>query len=653
MRIPLTVRHLCASAFAALALAACSDPAAVPRQTEPLPQPSHTPADVPSVASNLVSAATSERDAIVNNTHLAPWAYHTTNAATVTGERWYISHLQRSSPSGVYSLGPLVGGRAGWWTIGDRAATFNASLALVSFASNLDNDPSDTFWDAGLSRYLTDPRIHDDRRGIQGKRDVPVKWYFFEAPNGFWYIIASPAYSSVPNVQKFAAKNGQYDWQTIDVSGYAAVFSPAANGSGMAISFRPNDPNDPCASQVVATMIQEYKDPKYGNKLSPKCSDFASGGGSANFTWDELNGGFTDGNPHDRWGMVKPDVTVGLEAIRARWHILYPNLPGYQQGILVTSGYRCPHGNASSTVKGVPNSSHTHGTAADIYSVLFGRNSTLDQCILLRNAALGANPQPVSMLSCSTYSDRHLHVAWEAQIADIVSTHVSQSELARRVVHGEAHERIRAFGLIRGMKAQEINEPLRAALITMLEREGTLNTQERRGETDLMDGPEMIGELAGLVAEFRDPRSIPALAGALGTSPRAIHALADFGEAAAPAVLDVVKRADDAGVLMDGLVGLRFMAEGVRERPLTPRTLSGLKRTAEQRMTGMQPVTTLWRAIDLAVALKDPDLRRTVQSIASDRNAVISRGISDPELIRYTQRLAAERLAGIQPLPRR
>jgi hypothetical protein len=143
------------------------------------------------------------------------------------------------------------------------------------------------------------------------------------------------------------------------------------------------------------------------------------------------------------------------------------------------------------------------------------------------------------------------------------------------------------------------------------------------------------------------------LAGALGTSPPALFALADFGEPAAQPVLDVVTSTDDASVVMDALTSLRLMAEGVGARPLATKTLRDIRRVAEQRLTGKQSVTTLWKAIDLAVVLKDPDLRRTVESLASDANAVVARGISDPELIRQTQMLAADRLAGVPPLPRR
>lgn len=233
------------------------------------------------------------------------------------------------------------------------------------------------------------------------------------------------------------------------------------------------------------------------------------------------------------------------------------------------------------------------------------------------------------------------------------STRVSQNELARQLIQGNETERSTAFGMVRAIGTQRIDPNLRAALITALEREGSLNAQRRRGEIEFQKNPELIAGLAHLVAEFRDPRSISALAGALGASPPAVFALADFGEPAAQPVLDVVTSTDDASVIMDGLTSLRLMAEGVGARPLTTKTLNDIRRVAEQRLTGRQFVTTLWRAVDLAVVLNDPDLRRTVELLASDESAVVARGITDRELIEATQKLAADRLAGVPPLPRR
>ena len=65
-------------------------------------------------------------------------------------------------------------------------------------------------------------------------------------------------------------------------------------------------------------MIEEYRAGQVA--WTPSCSDFASSGGSANFSWSELNGGFTDGNPHNPWGIIKSAVTTGLEDTRSNYN---------------------------------------------------------------------------------------------------------------------------------------------------------------------------------------------------------------------------------------------------------------------------------------------------------------------------------------------
>jgi hypothetical protein len=105
-------------------------------------------------------------------------------------------------------------------------------------------------------------------------------------------------------------------------------------------------------------------------------------------------------------------------------------------------------------------------------------------------------------------------------------------------------------------------------------------------------------------------------------------------------------------VVDDGLRTLRLIVEGASTRSLSPDTLDQIPRAAQQRVTRKQYFTSLWYAIDLAVALNDPNLRRIVESLASNRNEVIARGVEDPKLIEQTQKRAAERLAGVPALPR-
>jgi hypothetical protein len=144
-------------------------------------------------------------------------------------------------------------------------------------------------------------------------------------------------------------------------------------------------------------IIAEY--PSYGVSFTPTCSDFSSSGGTEHFSWSELNGGFSTGNPHNPWGIVRPSLTTGLEATRSNYN---------RGGIRLTSGYRCPHGNAN--VSGVQNSYHVHGRAADLYSS--DHAWTEEEFALLKAAAIATSPGPIEALDWNTYADHHFHAAW-------------------------------------------------------------------------------------------------------------------------------------------------------------------------------------------------------------------------------------------------
>lgn len=152
----------------------------------------------------------------------------------------------------------------------------------------------------------------------------------------------------------------------------------------------------PCDPEVQV-MIGEYV--TYLVNLQPTCPDFTNTGGTTNFSWNALNGGFAQGNPHNPWGMVKVKLTNGLEAT-------YTN---YNNGaITLTSGYRCPHGNYS--VGGAAFSYHMHGRAADMKSAEHAW--TEQEFNLLKAAADSTSPAPIESLNWNTYADHHYHVAW-------------------------------------------------------------------------------------------------------------------------------------------------------------------------------------------------------------------------------------------------
>lgn len=168
-------------------------------------------------------SAQTERESILNNgnTHVASWAYYT----DPTDVRWYISPIV-SAKVAVYSLGPMVNRQAGWWTVGQADARIDVSGNRVSIDPNLDNDPLDSFYDVGLRQWLNNASIHSDRKKIQGTT-VSIKWWFFNAPNGFWYIVN--AGGATTQILKFSELNGQYDWKATDTADVVPEFSNSGN----------------------------------------------------------------------------------------------------------------------------------------------------------------------------------------------------------------------------------------------------------------------------------------------------------------------------------------------------------------------------------------------------------------------------------------
>ncbi len=225
-----------------------------------------------------------------------------------------------------------------------------------------------------------------------------------------------------------------------------------------------------------------------------------------------------------------------------------------------------------------------------------------------------------------------------------------QHALAQRILGRNVEDQSSAVWAAMTLGSQATGPELRAALITLLERNNRIldEAAKRKVTLDRLIDPEFVAHVAHAVSQLEDPQAIPALAGALGSGSTLVpDALADFGERAAGAVVRVVTNPEtrDHEAVDDGLLSLRFMVEGGGARPLSAGTLGEIRRVAKQRLTGKQYAPTLWKAIDLAVVLGDPDLRRIVESLAADRSEVVARGIEHAGLIDATQKLAAGRLA--------
>ena len=245
----------------------------------------------------------------------------------------------------------------------------------------------------------------------------------------------------------------------------------------------------------------------------------------------------------------------------------------------------------------------------------------------------------------------------------VPSTGFTQVDTRAAVEHLRSHdaaERRRALESLKGLGRDGIDRDLRRALFEALQREGDAAAQraraDKRGEpVSFPDDPELGVNVAQFVVELRDPESIPALVSAVGLGATSVlHALAAFGEPAAVAVARLVQQPDARVSAVDqGLLTLRFIVEDGGWRTLSRPALQAIRQVARQRLTGTQSVTTLWWAIDLAVALDDRRLRTIVEAFAADHNEAIARGVLDLELAQRTQKWAADSLAGVPPLPPR
>jgi hypothetical protein len=222
----------------------------------------------------------------------------------------------------------------------------------------------------------------------------------------------------------------------------------------------------------------------------------------------------------------------------------------------------------------------------------------------------------------------------------------SQSTIAHALLSDAQQERYDALEQVRAIPAPQVGPELRAALIGLLDKQNTQAAQalERGQALADVESPEFRASVQRTVAALRDPASIPSLAKALGLF-TLIEPLAEFGERAVPAVVEVVTSPRSSrSAVDDGLRVLRMILERSAASPLSPASQILIRRAAQQRLNDVQMFTTLWYAIDLAAATGDPELRVILQDLATNSVAVTSRGVTTPHLVEQTQRRAAERL---------
>jgi hypothetical protein len=231
---------------------------------------------------------------------------------------------------------------------------------------------------------------------------------------------------------------------------------------------------------------------------------------------------------------------------------------------------------------------------------------------------------------------------------------IDQVELGKTLIGGNFAEREAAVATLGSMDPAAFSPLLRLAAVTAVDRDVAVFRRAKIHGTVM--GPWSLPSLLTLtkvVANLRDSTVIGSLVVTVGMGgPGVVRALAEFGEPAVePLVAEIHSSGEREADVIAGLLTLRAIVERRSERPLSERALTSIQGVAMACLTGVQEPGVLWRAIDLAVALDDPNLRTIVQSLASDSAAVVARGVTEPALIESVRRRAADRLAGVPAPP--
>ncbi len=150
------------------------------------------------------------------------FAYYTANSNTQDGKlRWYISATRGSLAGYIFSLGDIetINGveKVSWREVSKSASSVNLESEKV-FIGNIADNLTYRFQDWGLGVEKKHESIQEDIELIRNN-NVNVKWWFFQAPNGSWFII-----DKANHIYKFETKNGEYDWQQIDTSTFSMEF---------------------------------------------------------------------------------------------------------------------------------------------------------------------------------------------------------------------------------------------------------------------------------------------------------------------------------------------------------------------------------------------------------------------------------------------
>lgn len=236
--------------------------------------------------------------------------------------------------------------------------------------------------------------------------------------------------------------------------------------------------------------------------------------------------------------------------------------------------------------------------------------------------------------------------------AGATEAQVDQAELARQLAEGAPGQRYGAARQILEMGPGNADPPLRDALIGAFSEEAEAYRASRGGQEPTPD-LDALGRMAMVASEFEDPRTIEPMLKSIAAAMGSVRGLAAYGDPVVPPVVEIVREGRSPAEINSALITLRLLAEGVGRTPLSSSSREQLIDVARERMQPEQSVSTiLWRAIDLAIALDDPDLRETVEAMAADPAEVQSRLANpEPDRVERVQQRASARLRGEPPEP--
>ncbi len=167
---------------------------------------------------NVMQKLEDERDIIKNNVNTLSWAYYLDK----NQKRWYISPTNAYQKVNVYSLMYIKNGKAGWATVGKHVAKFDLKNETITI-DYIENNYDYLYYDIGWQSWNIDSIIQSDISRIR-ESTVSIKWWFFQASNGYWYII-----NKIGEVLRFSSKltsNGyeKYNWINIDMDNAKPIF---------------------------------------------------------------------------------------------------------------------------------------------------------------------------------------------------------------------------------------------------------------------------------------------------------------------------------------------------------------------------------------------------------------------------------------------